>query len=338
MLLPPFASWPPIPFAAASRNTYPTRTLSRPVVRATPIPRLYAATPAAFPAAARAPFPLCITRPAIEQLMATVGSRPPESGAKAFGPPDRFGIDTIEFDERGSSRATGGVYSPDTEWGDARCAHWLGQPDELVKVWTGDIHSHPGDFNHPSQKSGEALGDLGYAEAVFARNEAMQYFAIPIVTRPGSDAVLITPWLVCRDAPLRPMLADLAICEVAEFPPRVFNPAWERALAAPATEQAPTPLSIDVDHLAAILGRRPRALLPAEGAGLRLEFDLNAGVLCLQLGPLFPASPPEVTLFLAGEEHPHRPPFRWRRRSERRPERRLADLYRAVIEAAHRQF
>lgn len=181
--------------------------------------------------AADAPFDLCFTPEAMKVLLASVGARRPETGAKAFGPIDRFGFDIVEFDAEGSHRAGNAIYSPDTLWGEQRCRHWLDQPDDKMRLWTGDVHSHPGGFGHPSGKSGPGKGDLGYVEKVFAQNEAMQYFAIPIVTLslPGRP-VWIWPWIVSRDKPDCPLWADVRICPASDFPERVFNPSWEASL------------------------------------------------------------------------------------------------------------
>ena len=182
-----------------------------------------------------APFDLCFTPEAMDALLLSVGMCSPESGAKGFGPVEGFGFDVVEFDVQGSHRAGGAIYSPDTIWGEERCRHWLGQSDDAMRVWTGDLHSHPGGFGHPSGKSGPGRGDLGYVEAVFAQNEAMQYFAIPIVTlaQPGCP-VWIWPWIVSRNEPHRPLWANLRVCPFSEFPERQFNPAWEASLPSPA--------------------------------------------------------------------------------------------------------
>lgn len=181
--------------------------------------------------AASAPFDLCFTPAAMEELLTSVGSHAPETGAKGFGPTDQFGFDVVEFDIRGSQQAGNAVYSPDVLWGMQRCQHWLNQPGDEMRLWSGDIHSHPGLMGHPSEKSGRGLGDLGYVEEVFAQNEAMQFFAMPIVTlsAPGCPA-LIWPWIVTRDDPHRPLWANLRVCPASEFPDRQFNPAWEDSL------------------------------------------------------------------------------------------------------------
>jgi hypothetical protein len=178
--------------------------------------------------AAPAPMAMCFTKRAMNKTLKTVGTKPPETGAKGFSPIGKFGFDVVEYDVLGSAEAKGSMYSPSAEWGDSRCQYWLNLPDEAVKLWSGDIHSHPGHLGIPSQRSGPALGDLGYVEEIFAANEAMQYFLLPILTHTSRRGpVIIHPWIICRDDPHRPMWADIRICSVEEFPQRVFNPQWE---------------------------------------------------------------------------------------------------------------
>ena len=181
-----------------------------------------------------APIPMCFTWEALDALLRSVGASRPETGAKGFGPLDRMGFDTIEFDESGSRQAGGAVYAPDAVWGQRRQEYWLRQSDDTAKLWTGDLHSHPGSFGFPSGKAGPGLGDLGYVEEVFRQNETMQYFLLPILTHTGTDAMpTIHPWVVSRDNPHQPLIAKLQVCDsTADFPLRVFNPEWAASIAA----------------------------------------------------------------------------------------------------------
>jgi hypothetical protein len=178
------------------------------------------------PSCETAPVPMCFTEEALEELLRTVGSRPPETGAKAFGPKDALGIDLVEFDDSGSSRAGGAIYAPDVIWSDERRAFHLSRPDDEVRLWTGDIHSHPGWLGRPSGRAGRGLGDLGYVEEVFASDETAEWFLLPILTGTGTDEVVIHPWVCRRGEPLSLYIAELQICEVSEFPEREFNPQW----------------------------------------------------------------------------------------------------------------
>lgn len=195
------------------------------------------------PEAAAAPFPMCFTEAALLSVIGSVGRWPAETGAKAFGPIDGFGVDVVEFDHRGSARSRRAVYRPDDQWGTARVQHWLHAAD--LRLWTADIHSHPGGFGSPSDKVGEGLGDLGFVEAVFDLNETIQYFMIPILTSTGPDSTLVDihPWIVSRDDPDRPMCAELRVCTPDQFPRRAFNSEWERRIATSATvSDAPDPI------------------------------------------------------------------------------------------------
>ena len=189
------------------------------------------------PGVERAPFSMCFTPRAFAAVLRTVGCRRPEAGAKGFGPLGAMGIDVVEFDQDGSAAATGGVYSPDHEWGGWRQEFHLNRSDESARVWTCDIHSHPGAFGSPSPARDLGKGDLGYVKEVFRQNEWMKWFMIPILTGTGRDGgeVVVHPWVCLRDerdgaddAEPRLMIADLRICDVSEFPEREYREEWER--------------------------------------------------------------------------------------------------------------
>ncbi len=205
----------------------------------------------------RAPFPLCLTRTALEQLLRTVGSERPETGAKGFGPKDRVGLDVVEFDVLGSAYAHGAMYAPDVHWAERVREHHLDQPDERMRLWTADIHSHPGNMGWPSSRVGPGLGDLGYAERVFEENEWMEWFLIPILTGTATGEVVLHPWVVHRSDPQEPMLADgVEIRSADQFPERSFNPVWLRA------QEEPEPPPFLVHHRAhrPLVERRALAL------------------------------------------------------------------------------
>ncbi len=183
-----------------------------------------------------APFDMCFTRGALEEFVRTVGKLPPESGAKGFGPKDQMGFDVIEFDEPGSRAAGSAIYRPDVNWGESRCKFHVNQPDSELRLWSGDLHSHPGGYAEPSPKSGKGLGDLGYVEEVFNRNETMEYFHMPIATGTGPDSneVEISPWVVQRGrngSPPQLFIAEGRVCEVSDFPKRVLEPEFEARVA-----------------------------------------------------------------------------------------------------------
>lgn len=168
-----------------------------------------------------APFEMCITQNALDAIRDTIGTLPPETGGKLFGPIDRMGIDLFEFDEQGSSDAGAAIYAPNTKWGTARRDHHI-MHGEPLRLWWGDIHSHPGGSNTPSGESGRGLGDMGYARQVFEQNEAIQWFFMPIVNH-DQDRVYISPYIISRDNPTKPLIAPaLTVCEVDDFPEAEF--------------------------------------------------------------------------------------------------------------------
>lgn len=226
---------------------------------------------------------LSFTPTALWELIQTVGARPPESGAKLFGPVERFGVDLVEFDEVGSAAAGGAVYSPDTDWGSERLAHWISQRGEDQRIWTGDAHSHPGGFGWPSRRSGPGLGDLGYVEAVFEQNEVQFEFCIPILTHTGAQpsALQIHPWVVLRDEPLRPRWARFELCHVPAFPQRRFNPAFEHH-----TEAGRSASVLDLDLLADLLRARfgDHVVLYEDDGTATVDIDFGDAVVQLDLG------------------------------------------------------
>lgn len=223
------------------------------------------------------------TKEALRDLLVTVGGRPPESGAKLFGPVDGFGIDVVEFDVRGSEHAGGAIYAPDTEWGSERLEFWIQQPGEERRIWTGDAHSHPGGFGWPSQRTGPGLGDLGYVKAVFEQNEIQAEFCIPILTGTGSgQPVHVHPWVVLRTDPLRPRWARFKVRPAAEFPERRFNQAWVDRVEG----RTPSPPLLDLDVLAdalvALCGRRMPILELDDPSSV--EIDAGESIIRIDLG------------------------------------------------------
>ncbi|MCD4785284.1 MAG: hypothetical protein K8T10_15815 [Candidatus Eremiobacteraeota bacterium] len=180
----------------------------------------------------KSPLPMCFTNEAIRELLLTVGKLPPETGAKGFGPKDLMGFDRIEFDINGSRQANGVVYAPDKDWGSERVHYHLDVPETIMRVWNGDIHTHPGKkFGRPSSKSGEGLGDMGYVEEVFRQNEWMEFFALPILTNTGKGKIpRLWPWICRRGNPPELYFAELVVCKADKFPERIYNPYWEKEL------------------------------------------------------------------------------------------------------------
>jgi molybdopterin/thiamine biosynthesis adenylyltransferase len=183
---------------------------------------------AQHPEAPRSAIPMCFTKSALAAMVRSIGGLPPESGAMGFGPMGTMGFDLIEFDEIGSSRSGGAVYRPHVEWCEKRRQFHQDQPESSFRLLHGFAHSHPGSFGSPSSKAGRGLGDLGYVEEVFAMNEWMEYFLLPILTGTDTDEITIHPWICRRGNPVDLMIADFKICRASrDFPVTKFNPEWE---------------------------------------------------------------------------------------------------------------
>ncbi len=298
------------------------------------LPHIKGFIEASHPEAPPSPIPMCFTQHAMAKILGTVGMRHPETGAKGFGPKDKQGFDVIEFDEVGSSNASSGIYTPDVKWGDERLDFWLSRDEDEMRLWTGDLHSHPGRIGHPSRKSGPGLGDLGYVEEAFRLNEPMQFFFIPILTNTGprQRVIEIHPWIVSRDAPDQPMYARVEICDVEAFPLRRFNPEWElRAM-------EPTPSAIKRERLEELLDVPVESHPLARGA-LELRLRNDGLVLTFVIPRDFPRAHPQLYVATEEDAHPTPVPFRWAgEKSDKEPERRLASLCSIVTNCMNMRF
>lgn len=164
---------------------------------------------------------------ALKAIKDHVGTRRPETGAMGFGPFDRDGIDLVEFDHIGSSKASCAVYSPDVRWCEGRIRHHLDLADQKMRVCNCLIHSHPGDFGRPSPAVGPAEGDMGYAKAFLEMNPHLPTFLMPIVTGAGTANPTFYCWVVTREEPDVAQVADVVITDAENFPPRRFAREWE---------------------------------------------------------------------------------------------------------------
>lgn len=283
--------------------------------------------------------PMCFTPEALDIIRRTVASRRPETGAKGFGPVDRIGFDVVEYDVRGSSSAHAAVYSPDVEWGSERQRFWMDRPSEHLRLWTGDIHSHPGDFGRPSRRAGPGLGDLGYVEAVFEANETMQFFFIPILTGVGTGRMAtLHPWIVSRDTPTEPMWAEALVCRVDVFPPRVFNPEWEARQAASSVEAAAPAWAYDIARLVDLVGAQVRKEPVVDNGVTLIRLEVRGRSIDVSLPVGFPHAPPYLTTDI-GDNRSVGVPFVWNPESIGiEPERRLADLVRDTAAWLERSY
>jgi len=131
-----------------------------------------------------------------EEIVSTVGSRPPESGGFLFSCKDWYFVDTFEFDEAGSDRASSVVYSPDTAWANETYERHICN-DDRFRVLVGTVHSHPGTSIYPSG-GGYGQGDLGYVRKFFDYIPYLEEFLLPIVVFPFGDGFpVLVPW-VCK--------------------------------------------------------------------------------------------------------------------------------------------
>ena len=289
---------------------------------------------ALYPHEEPAPFAMCFTEKALRVLERTVFTRRPETGAKGFALVDHFGFEVVEFDYPGSSESSGSVYRPDVKWGSGRCEFHIHELEQRRRLWVGDVHSHPGESGRPSLRAGAGLGDLGYVESVFEMNEAMQFYALPIVTGAGTDNVTIHPWVCVRDRPLRVLCAEVRICNVEEFPTRIFNPEWERLVAAqPSTGRKAE--KIDADVVQRHLRRRTVRSVVSDGE----EFFVVCGSQAIQvrIPDGFPIEAPELVLMNPGYFGMIKP-IPWAKYSLVQGEERLANLCDWVFDGYGNQF
>lgn len=281
-----------------------------------------------------APVTLHLTPNVMATIATTVGSRPPESGAKLFGPRDREGADVLEFDVAGSNKAGQAVYSPDNAWGDVRISHWLMQPEGEQRLWTGDVHSHPNGYGLPSAEVGAGLGDLGYARAVLEAVEWMEHFFFPIVTDTLSGEPRLWPWVMLRNHPGEFFYAPVKVVEVEHFPPRQFAASWLAQVGdqTPNVEQLGLSWSMSLDL--AEVATRLRSQVTRHDAGFLFE---RGGVgIVVELPRGFPRVGPAVAIV---EGHARRPfAVRWRAEHQTRAELRLKRLIDHAFHCASREF
>jgi hypothetical protein len=216
-----------------------------------------------------------------------------------------------------------------------------------MRLWTGDIHSHPGGLGRPSQKDGKGTGDLGYVEEVFAQNEAMLWFAVPILTNTGKDReVSLHPWLCRRGQPLDLYWADLKVCGTEFFPPRQFNPDWESASDVDSATVTPTPLVapshdqpqpiFDLNLFEQLLGTAVTQRMCSTGS-ISLMFTKRGVRITLALSPGAPSEKPFVTA-KRGAWETQFTQYRWRQKGSQDLTIRLAHLCTEVLQLASQDF
>lgn len=141
--------------------------------------------------------PVRIAPDVIDQIMNTIGARPPESGGILLGPADSQDVTAYYFDQTASCSVV--TYTPDIEL-----------LQKLIdERWTpaglefrGFVHSHPAGLDRLSS------GDLEYIRRILAANPDMPRFIAPIVL---PDEFRIQVKTVYRDGPYPEKLATLKI-------------------------------------------------------------------------------------------------------------------------------
>lgn len=131
------------------------------------------------------------------KTLTDLSSRPAEAGGILLGPIGASDITAFHFDT--SARCSGGSYTPDH----------VTLNTLLREVWIpagidfkGVAHSHPRGYDRLSP------GDLANIRRQLARNEDLDFFAAPIVL---PSEYRLCPFIVTRDRPDRPVLADLVL-------------------------------------------------------------------------------------------------------------------------------
>jgi len=166
---------------------------------------------------------IIFTLQAWRKIRDTVGSRFPETGGLLFSCKDYYFIDTFEFDERGSGKASS-VYAPDVIWANRVHEKHMGDLDRF-RVLVGVVHSHPGVSYKPSEEAGYGRGDLGYVRKFFDFIPYLEEFLLPIVVFPFNDSFpVLVPW-ICRRSwrgKVKLTLArEIIVVDASEVPYRV---------------------------------------------------------------------------------------------------------------------
>lgn len=151
--------------------------------------------------------PVALSAEVLQQIVATIGHRPPESGGLLGGNRAKQQIVRYLFDH--SASTTGAAYSPNTEVINSTLEKWDAECGDKI---IGFIHSHPVGYAHPSG------GDEEYAERILRAIPAMKRIFLPIAVfkRNGDPAhcdFVIHPFVAYLDLRQRvvvePVLLDL---------------------------------------------------------------------------------------------------------------------------------
>lgn len=284
----------------------------------------FAAAAAAVPGVKRAALPMRMSPSAGDTLLATVGRKPAETGDFLFGPPDRLGVDVVEFDEVGSEAATRTVYSPDATWANARLDFWEAQPGEEQRTLVGIAHSHPGEVGIPSGDLGPGKGDLGYARLMLRCDSQRSFVFAPILTGTGTDRVTVWPWILVRERAEEGFLwvDDFSVAPLSEFPRHGI-----RSSERDQCHRRRRRLPLDLEEVAA---SAQATLVFADDAW---RFQRAGAHVDMTLPPDFPLSGPSFRL----NGHPWSP-MNWRDRHPHRAELRLSRAVRDLLNIGIRSY
>lgn len=138
-----------------------------------------------------------MARDVLNQIMFTIGNRPPETGGVLTGPIGEPLKVTGYYFDTGAS-CTCATYSPDTATiNNMRNEEWLPADQD----WNGFIHSHPGGFDRPSD------GDTRYFKKLLKSSDESVLIA-PIVI---PEQFRLVPYVVYEGHEEHPRYAHLSI-------------------------------------------------------------------------------------------------------------------------------
>lgn len=113
--------------------------------------------------------PIRISEDVLQEIVRTIGSRPPETGGLLGGNRELQQVTHFMFDE--SASTSGATYSPNTDIINSTLEKWDEDGGHRI---IGFVHSHPGMYDKPSP------GDVHYAQHILTAIPAMQRLFLPI--------------------------------------------------------------------------------------------------------------------------------------------------------------
>lgn len=133
---------------------------------------------------------------AFADLVAAVGSVPPETGGLLLGSREDFVVQKFIFDRSGSRSYTS--YDPDVSvLNKIVKREWEERGLQLI----GWAHSHPRGSDRLSGDYGSGAGDLAYLNRIFAAMPTLTKFIVPIVFSSHDGPLTIYPYVAHRENP-----------------------------------------------------------------------------------------------------------------------------------------